>query len=215
LKSVLVVDTKEKILDAAEELFADRGFASTSLREITTEADVNLAAVNYHFGSKLDLLRAVFARRIGPVNAERLERLDALEDPDVEEVLRAFVAPLFKRLREPGSGWAKFMQLVGRTHSDTNDEIRACLIEQIRVIAARFAGAMQTALPELPPDVVRLRFHFFVGAMAHTLAFCRHEDMPLLSSLSEPDAILENLVDFAVAGLQAPVRSAMSLEETP
>ncbi len=212
---MLVVDTKEKILDAAEELFADRGFASTSLREITTEADVNLAAVNYHFGSKLDLLRAVFARRIGPVNAERLERLDALEDPDVEEVLRAFVAPLFKRLREPGSGWAKFMQLVGRTHSDTNDEIRACLIEQIRVIAARFAGAMQTALPELPPDVVRLRFHFFVGAMAHTLAFCRHEDMPLLSSLSEPDAILENLVDFAVAGLQAPVRSAMSLEETP
>ncbi len=211
---MLVVDTKEKILDAAEELFADRGFASTSLREITTEADVNLAAVNYHFGSKLDLLRVVFARRFGPVNAERLERFDALEDPDVEEVLRAFVAPLFKRLREPGNGWSKFMQLVGRTYSDTNDEIRACLIEQIRVVAARFAGALQTALPELPADVFSSRFHFFVGALAHTLAFCRH-DMPLVSSLPEPDAILENLVDFAVAGLQAPVRSAMSLEETP
>ena len=97
------MDTKEKLLDAAEELFADHGFASTSLRDITTEADVNLAAVNYHFGSKLDLLRAVFARRIGPVNAERLERFDALDDPDVEEVLRAFIAPLFKRLREPGN----------------------------------------------------------------------------------------------------------------
>ena len=206
--------TKEKILDAAEELFADHGFASTSLRDITTEADVNLAAVNYHFGSKLDLLRAVFARRIGPVNAERLERLDALEDPDVEAVLRAFIAPLFKRLREPGNGWAKFMQLVGRTHSDTNDEIRACLIEQIRVIAARFAGVLQTALPELPADVFSSRFHFFVGAMAHTLAFCRCQDMPLVSSLPEPDAILENLVDFAVAGLCAPVKSAMSLEET-
>ncbi len=209
------MDTKEKILDAAEELFADHGFASTSLRDITAEADVNLAAVNYHFGSKLDLLRAVFARRIGPVNAERLERLDALEDPDVEAVLRAFIAPLIKRLREPGNGWAKFIRLVGRTHSDPNDEIRACLIEQIRVIAARFAGVLQTALPELPPDVVRLRFHFVVGAMAHTLAFCRHEDMPLLNSLSEPDAILENLVDFAVAGLRAPAKSAMSLEETP
>lgn len=209
------MDTKEKILDAAEELFADRGFASTSLRDITTAADVNLAAVNYHFGSKLDLLRAVFARRLGPVNAERLSRLDALEDPDVEDVLRAFVAPLFKRLREPGDGWAKFMQLVGRTHSDTNDEIRACLIEQIRVIAARFADALQATLPDLPSDVFSARFHFFVGAMAHTLAFCRHEDMPLVSSLPGPDAILDNLIDFAVAGLRAPARSAMSLEEIP
>ena len=211
----MVLDTKKKILDAAEELFADQGFASTSLRDITTEADVNLAAVNYHFGSKLDLLRAVFARRLGPVNAERLERLDALEDPDVEDVLRAFVAPLFKRLREPGDGWAKFMQLVGRTHSDTNDEIRACLIEQIRVVAARLIAALQTALPELPPGVFSSRVHFFVGAMAHTLAFCRHDDMPLASSLPEPDAILDNLVDFSVAGLRAPVKSAMSLEETP
>jgi len=204
------VDTKEKILDAAEELFADRGFASTSLRDITTEADVNLAAVNYHFGSKLDLLRAVFARRFGPVNAERLARLDALDDPDVEELLHAFFAPLFKRLREPGNGWAKFMQLVGRTHSDTNDEIRACLLEQIQVIADRFTGSLQEALPELPSDVFSSRLHFVVGAMAHTFAFCRHEDMPLVHALPEPEAILENLVDFAVAGLRAPVRSVIS-----
>ena len=208
------MDTKEKILNAAEELFADQGFASTSMRDISAEADVNLAAAHYHFGSKLDLLRAVFARRFGPVNAERLERLDALDDPDVEEVLRAFIAPLFKRLREPGNGWAKFMQLVGRTYTDTNAEIRACLIEQIRVVAARLIGALQTALPELPSDVFSARVHFFVGAMAHTLAFCRHDDMPLASSLPEPDTILDNLVDFSVAGLQAPVKSAMSLEET-
>ena len=204
------MDTKEKILDAAEELFADHGFASTSLRDITNEADVNLAAVNYHFGSKLDLLRAVFARRFGPVNAERLERLDSLDDPDVEELLRAFFAPLFKRLREPGNGWAKFMQLVGRTHSDTNDEIRACLLEQVQVIAKRFTEALEAALPELPHDVFSSRFHFVVGAMAHTFAFCRHEDMPLVHALPEPDAILENLVDFAVAGLRAPVRSVIS-----
>jgi len=204
------VDTKEKILDAAEELFADRGFASTSLRDITAEAEVNLAAVNYHFGSKLDLLRAVFARRFGPVNAERLERLDALDDPDVEALLHAFFAPLFKRLREPGNGWAKFMQLVGRTHTDTNDEIRACLLEQIQVVADRFTGSLAAALPELPPDVFSSRLHFVVGAMAHTFAFCRHEDMPLVHALPEPEAILENLVDFAVAGLRAPIRSVIS-----
>ncbi len=204
------MSTKEKILDVAERLFADHGFASTSLRDITAEADVNLAAVNYHFGSKIDLLKAVFARRFGPVNAERLERLDALEDPDTEQVLRAFFAPLFKRLREPGSGWAKFMQLVGSTHSDTNDEIRACMLEQIRVIAARFTETLAATLPELPPDVFSSRVHFVVGAMAHTFAFCRHKDMPLVHQLPEPDAILENLVDFAVAGMTAPVGNVVA-----
>jgi AcrR family transcriptional regulator len=204
------MSTKEKILDTAERLFADHGFASTSLRDITAEADVNLAAVNYHFGSKLDLLKAVFARRFGPVNAERLERLDALVEPDVEEVLRAFFAPLFKRLREPGNGWAKFMQLVGSTHSDTNDEIRACLFDEIRVIAIRFTESLAASLPELPPEVFSSRVHFVVGAMAHTFAFCRHEEMPLARKLPEADAILENLVDFAVAGMRAPVRNVVT-----
>jgi len=211
----MTVDTKEKILDAAEKLFADRGFASTSLRDITAEADVNLAAVNYHFGSKLDLLRAVFSRRFGPVNAERLDLLEALREPDTEDVLRAFFAPLFKRLREPGSGWAKFMQLVGRTHSDTNDEIRSCLLEQIEVIGARFIATLRATVPELPPPVFSSRVHFLVGAMAHTFAFCQHAGIPFVDALPEPDAILENLLDFAVAGLRAPVENAMSLGETP
>lgn len=204
------MSTKEKILDVAERLFADRGFASTSLRDITAEADVNLASVNYHFGSKIDLLKAVFSRRFGPINAERIEVLEALDEPDAEQVLRAFFAPLFVRLREPGSGWAKFMQLVGRTHSDTNDEIRGCLLVQIQDIAARFTEKLAASLPELPPDVFSSRIHFVVGAMAHTFAFCRHEDMPLVQQLPEPDAILENLVDFAVAGMQAPVGRAVS-----
>jgi len=205
------MDTKDKILDASEALFAEVGFASTSLRDITSRADVNLAAVNYHFGSKLDLLRAVFARRFGPVNAERFELLDALDKPDAEGVLRAFFAPLFKRLREPGSGWSEFMALVGRTHSDTNDQIRLCLFEQIEEVAERFTRALGAALPELPAPVLSSRLHFVVGAMAHTFAFCRHESMPLAQALPEPDAILENLIVFAVAGLQAPVESAMTM----
>ena len=207
-------DTKERILDAAEALFADHGFASTSMRDITTEAGVNLAAVNYHFGTKIALLEAVFARRFGPVNQERFEALDALSEPDVELVLRAFFAPLFKRLREPGSGWEKFMQLVGRTHSDTNDEIRACLHKQIEEVAQRFGHALSVALPELPPAVLSSRIHFVVGAMAHTFAFCRSKGMPLAQTLPEPEAILENLVDFAVAGLRAPAKSAKTETES-
>lgn len=204
------IDTKAKILDAAEALFANKGFAATSLRDITTEADVNLAAVNYHFGSKLDLLRAVFSRRLGPVNAERLELFDALHEPDIEQVLLAFFGPLFTRLREPGSGWTKFMQLAGRTHTDTNDEIRSCLLEQIQEVAARFIDSLRATVPDLPPAVFSARVHFIFGAMAHTIAFCQHKDMPLVDTLPEPDAILEDLVDFAIAGLRAPVGSAVN-----
>ncbi len=90
-----VVDTKTKILDAAEKLFADKGFDATSLRDITTGADVNLAAANYHFQTKDALIDAVIARRIGPVNTRRLEMLDAAgPNPSIEQIIEAFVAPL-------------------------------------------------------------------------------------------------------------------------
>ncbi len=208
--------TKDKILDAAEELFAERGYASTSLRDITALAGANLASVNYHFGSKLSLLSAVLQRRFDPVNRERLERLTSLEHEagsqpvDLREVLRAFFAPVLDRLREPGSGWLQFMRLVGRTHSDTSEEIRACFIGQVQEVATRFLAAFGRALPDLPADVLGLRVHFVVGAMAHTFAFCQHEDMPFMDAVPHPDRLLENLVDFSAEGLRAPVRSAMT-----
>ena len=95
----MAADTKEQILDVAERLFADRGFPATPLRDITSEAGVNLASVNYHFGSKEALLAAVLERRLRPVNARRLELLDAIESaagngaPNAEEVIRAFSLP--------------------------------------------------------------------------------------------------------------------------
>src|SRR5712692_10160930 len=89
------IPTKDRILDAAEKLFGTDGFEATSLRDITTNAQVNLAAVNYHFQSKDSLIESVIARRIEPVNRKRLEMLDAAgENPSVEEILRAFLSPL-------------------------------------------------------------------------------------------------------------------------
>src|SRR5215469_6172712 len=91
------VDTKARILDAAEKLFGQKGFEATSLRDITAEAQVNLAAVNYHFQSKDSLIDAVIARRIEPVNRRRLEMLgEAGPDPTIEQILTAFLAPVFE-----------------------------------------------------------------------------------------------------------------------
>src|SRR5258707_8895507 len=100
---IATLPTKDRILDAAEKLFGTNGFEATSLRDITTYAQVNLAAVNYHFQSKDSLIEAVIARRIEPVNRKRLERLDAIgENPSVEQILTAYLGPLFELEFEAG-----------------------------------------------------------------------------------------------------------------
>src|SRR6476619_3946953 len=103
------VDTRESLLDAAESLFSEHGIQAASLRAITQQAGANLAAVHYHFGSKEGLVRAVFSRRLEPMNSERLRMLDAadLEREDgrsLEEVLCAFLAPPLRRMRESADG---------------------------------------------------------------------------------------------------------------
>src|SRR6266852_4816583 len=91
-------DTKTRILDAAEKLIGEKGFEATSLRDITAEAQVNLAAVNYHFQSKDSLIDAVIQRRIEPVNRRRIEMLDtAGPDPSVEQIIEAFLGPIIER----------------------------------------------------------------------------------------------------------------------
>src|SRR5574340_767840 len=102
--------TKDRILDAAERLFAEHGFNGTSLRMITAAADVNLAAVNYHFRSKETLIEAVYKRRIGPANEKRLRMLDEYEAAagdgavPVENILRALVAPMLELRADAGPG---------------------------------------------------------------------------------------------------------------
>src|SRR2546428_8870540 len=97
IETVVRTDTKQRILDTAERLFSQNGVATTSLRQIIAEADVNLAAIHYHFRSKDALLDAVLVRRLEPVNRERLSRLNTCEQapgpPGLECVLRAFIAP--------------------------------------------------------------------------------------------------------------------------
>ncbi len=209
------ISTKDRILDAAEQLFADRGFANTSLRRITTEAGANIASVNYYFQSKEALIHAVFSRRLVPINRARLEILDRLEargePPSVEDVLRAFVEPVL-RAPETFEGMTKFGRLVGRMYSDPSDTFARIFREEFAEVRVRFMAAFQRAMPELPAEEMYWRLHFVIAAVAHTLAGL-HQIRTISGGacdISDNAAILERLVAFLAAGFRAPVPAAIA-----
>ena len=211
----MAIDTKERILDVSERLFADFGYTATSLRDITSKAGVNLASVNYHFGSKEALLSALLERRFAPVNDRRLELLDTLEmssgtgRPTVEEIVRAFVAPPFEMLSKTGEGGQKFLRLVGRIHSET-DDIHAVFVTLFDPVMFRFRVAFQKALPQVDPDEVAWRTHFLIGAMAHTMCWCQS----IASHGShgfDPSQILESLVQFGAAGVATSTQQTIGI----
>ncbi len=207
-------DTKRDILDAAEQLFAVKGPHATSLRQIIGRAKVNLAAVHYHFGSKDSLLQAVMARRLVPLNAERLALLEEQERKcgrrviPLRKVLVALVGPALRLSRNSKKGGAVFMQLLGRCFMEPDPKIQAMLDRQLQEVAGRFIPALQRALPKLPPEDFFWRIHFLVGAMAHTMA-----DAERLRTFSsgrcDPDdteVMIDQLVNFLTAGFKAKSR---------
>ena len=203
-------DTKERILDAAETLFAEKGFAGTSLRTITRAAGVNLAAVNYHFGSKEALIDAVYARRLEPLNRERLARLDACEAetgeaaPPLERILEAFVGPPLRLRRNPAGG-QHCMRLLGRLYTEPDERLRAFIFEQFAEIKRRFGAAFQRALPHLPAAELFWRMHFVIGALAQTMADPQRLEV-LSGGLCDPhdvEGTLDRLIPFLAAGLRA------------
>ncbi len=204
--------TRSRILDTAESLFAEQGFSATSLRNITTAAGVNLAAVNYHFRSKEGLIEAVFARRVAPLNAERLELLTAAEDraaaegrkPPIEEVVRALVAPALK-LRQHPNGPA-ILKLISRTFIAPTDTIRPILFQQFSEVAQRFIAALGAALPDLSDEDRFWRLHFAIGAMAHALADTSRLEFisgGLCDACDIPETTAR-LISFIVGGMSVP-----------
>ena len=202
-------DTKERILDAAERLFADNGFPATSMRDITQEAGVNLAAVNYHFGSKEALMIAVLERTTAPVNRARLERLDRLEAAaggaavPTEQLVRAFLTPGFERWCEWGQSAPTFLKLVGRIHAEVDQELRAKFIKQFDTIFRRFSTAFQRSLPELEPVDVHWRVLFLIGSMAYTMTWGASILKTDDRARRDPKEILESLIQFVAAGMAA------------
>ena len=194
-------DTKSRILNAAEKLFGEKGFDGTSLRDITAEAQVNLAAVNYHFQSKESLMDAVIERRIGPVNQRRMEMLDAAgPTPTVEQVVEAFVSPLFVMDVLPA------VPLIGRVLSNPSQFFERVYKKHLVQVVQRFSAAIAAALPGLPREECFWRLHFMAGSMTHVLALS--SVLPLMSGQPvQRGAVLRQLVAFLSAGLRAPVPS--------
>ena len=201
--------TKEKLLEAAEALFAEHGVHRASLRAITQEAGANLAAVNYHFGSKEGLLRAVLARRLGPINRQRLELLDQALAEDgaasVEQIVRAFIAPVLTMVRREPGGHA-FARFVSRTFSEPDPELRSLILEAFEDVVQRFTAALRAALPHLAEDESYWRFLFMVGAMAHAAGF-GFLTQQLSGGICDPgdaEGVIDRLTAFLVGGLEAP-----------
>jgi AcrR family transcriptional regulator len=193
-------DTKTRILDAAEKLFGEKGFDATSLRDITTEADVNLAAVNYHFQSKESLIEAAILRSASPVNEKRISMLEAAgAKPTVEQIIEAFVGPVLEHDFEP------MAPLMARVLASP-EIMKRVFQHHMESLSRRFAEAIGVALPELSPTERVWRLHFTAGAMAHTVTRA-----PVMRDLfggvldfDDRRLLIARLVRFAAAGFRAP-----------
>jgi AcrR family transcriptional regulator len=206
--------TKERLLDAAESLFMEHGFEATSLRLITAAAGANLAAANYHFGSKEAMFEAVLTRRLDPMNQERVELLDRFERESApmplgcDRILAALFIPALRLARDPALGGNNFLRLLGRAYADPAPFIRRFLSEQYALMIARFKAAFGRALPHLSKKELSWRLHFIMGALSYTLAGT--DALKIISELNplatdNDEILLRRLAPFLLAGLTAPL----------
>jgi AcrR family transcriptional regulator len=201
---------KRRLLDAAEQLFSERGFEAVSVRDITRLANANVAAVNYHFGSREELVELVLARHLTPVNEERLARLETAEKkwsgkaPPLEEVIDAYVRPLAGAVRKSELPESACRKLLGRIFALRGDGFPPELEEGMENLGQRFTRALAKCLPPVPPEELAWRLHFMNGGLIHLLL--RQELLQRAdygaSGAPTMEAALGRFIRFAAAGLR-------------
>ena len=198
--------TKDRILHAAEELFAQQGFASTSLRQVTSRADVNIAAVNYHFGSKDNLVNEVFRRRMDDMSAERLKALKQAVQAhpgELEPVLAAFVEPALAMAQDRHGGGA-FIRVIARAYAESNDSLRKFLSDQYGHVLRDFAKAIDGCVPGLGKEELYRRLDFLSGALTYAMADFGLIKRPAgVSEATHRERAAKALIRFAAAGFKA------------
>jgi AcrR family transcriptional regulator len=197
--------TKDRILGAAEELFAQHGFAGTSLRQVTSRADVNIAAVNYHFGSKENLVNEVFRRRMDEMSAQRLAQLKIAvqQHPgELEPVLAAFVEPALA-LSKDRHGGAAFIRVIARAYAEKNDSLRKFLSDQYGHVPREFAKAIAGSVPKLSKEQLYWRLDFLSGALTYAMADFGMIKRPSgTTEAAHRERAARELIRFAAAGLK-------------
>lgn len=208
-------NTRDRLLDATEQLIAQQGYANTSLREITAKAKANLAAVNYHFGSKEKLTLEMLSRRLEPLNKERIALLEAELDraqkancrPNAETLLRAFLEPAITFFQHQEGG-KHFLRMFSRIHADPDDTIRQAFIHHMAPVFLRFLENLQNAMPEVSPDKLAPRLFFCVGAMGHGASLLVGEDFrpkdraPDVPPIPDAKTLSEELIGFVLRGME-------------
>lgn len=202
------ITTQNRILDTAEQLFSSQGFAATSLRAIIKKADVNTAAVHYHFGSKEGLIEAVLRRQAEPINAMRLAALDAVETAHLsgplplEAVIEAFLSPAIQIHFKTSKRGRRLPQLAARAIAEPDEKVRTIILSIFKDVFSRYADAFQRALPHLTREEVMWRMHFMIGAMVFTVTVPRvHQEECALAG-GDSKHMIGRLVEFIAGGMR-------------
>lgn len=199
--------TKDRILEATEQLVAEQGFDGVSLRDITTGAGVNVAAVNYHFGSKEKLYEAIQCRYINPINEERMRLLDDVlaDGGGVVKILEAFMRPLLTMVGRSKMSEQMFYKLMGRCIMDQHGTLSEVMIPLFLRMTEAFTKALSEALPDMPKDLLLWRLHFSFGVMAQTLLHGDALKKLTDGASGDPDfeTNLQRMVEFCHAGFMA------------
>lgn len=198
--------TKDRILGAAEELFAQFGFSGTSLRQVTSRADVNIAAVNYHFGSKENLVNEVFRRRMDDMSAQRLSALKIAikQHPgELEPILAAFVEPALAIAQDRHGGGA-FIRVVARAYAEKNDGLRKFLSDHYGHVLREFAKAIAGCLPGLTKEALYWRLDFLAGSLTYAMADFGLIKRPSgITETAHRQRAARELIRFAAAGFKS------------
>ena len=196
--------TRERILGVAEALFARHGFAGASLRQVTATAKVNLAAVNYHFGSKDGLIEEVFRRRLDELNRERLAALTKAGDGKLEDVLDAFIRPALNQSLH-SQGGAAFVRVLARAYAEHDERLRRFLSDNYGHVLREFAQVFARLLPHLDKDELYWRLDILAGAVTYAMAdFGIIKRRASTSEEAHRRQAVGHLIGFAAAGLRAP-----------
>ena len=201
--------TRERLLSAAEALFADKGYHAVSMRDIARHAKVNLAAAGYHFGSKEKLFVEALVRRVRPLNERRLATLTALENrkraPALPEVLDAFARALIEEaLSDPETG-RRLNRLLSRAFAESDEIARMIFHEELLHVALRFVHAIRQACPKLTADQAGLGLALYAGCMIHMLHWSVNPPFPELKGSNadrDLETLMKTLVNFGAAGFR-------------